>query len=370
MKITRVEAQHVRLNQVREIADGTQDCLVVRLHTDDGLTGLGEVTSCSYVAKAVIEAPRSAPFRHGLAAVIEGMDPIQRDDVIAVMEEGTAWYGPEGVTRHAMSAIDMALWDLAGKAAGKPVRQLIDNDASATVSCYASAYCPETPELVASLAATFVQQGYRAVKFGWGPFGSDPSLDVELVAAARQALGPEVDLMMDAGRAWDVDTALERTQLLAPFDLHWLEEPLRPLDFTGYGRLCAASTMPIAAGEALTGVTDFERLIVDGGVHIVQPDLGHIGGISFAERVVAMADDCDARTVPHAFGTGVLLVASAQWASAHSGLTEYTESESPLSTNLVRHTMRFEDGRLHLGNAAGLGVELNEDMLAQFAVTD
>lgn len=366
MKITRVEARHLRLSKVREIADGTQDCLVVRLHTDDGLTGLGEVTSCSYVAKAVIEAPRSAPYRHGLASVIEGMDPMERDDIIAAMEDGTAWYGPEGVARHAMSAIDMALWDLCGKATGTPLYRLLDGGASATVSCYASAYCPETPEQVADLATAFVQSGYRAVKFGWGPFGTDPSRDVEIVAAARQALGPEVDLMMDAGRAWDVDEAMQRTQLIAPFDLHWLEEPLQPLDFSGYGRLCAASPIPIAAGEALTGMADFERLVLEGGIHVVQPDLGHIGGISFGQRVGAVARGCHTRMVPHAFGTGVLLAASAHWASAQSGLTEYTESESPLATDLVRQSMRFTNGQLHLGDAPGLGVELNDDVLERF----
>ena len=368
MKITRVEALHVRLAAVREIADGTQDCLVVRLHTDEGVTGLGEVTSCSYVAKAVIEAPRSAPFRHGLAAVIVGMDPTQRDDVISAMEEGTAWYGPEGVTRHAMSAIDMALWDLCGKVAGVPVRKLLDSEAPATVSCYASAYCPDTPEAVAERSRSFLAQGYRAVKFGWGPFGAEPSLDVELAAAAREALGPDTLLMMDAGRAWDLDTALQRAQSLVPFDLHWLEEPLPPRDFAGYGRLCAASALPIAAGEALTGVDDFERLLVEGGVDVVQPDLGHIGGLSFGERIATLADHCQAQVVPHAFGTGVLQAASAQWAAARSGLTEYTESESPLSTSLVRHTMKFDNGLLQLSDAAGLGVVLNEDVVRKFIV--
>ena len=358
----------MRLTHVREVADGTQDCLLVRLHTDDGITGLGEVTSCSHVARAVIEAPRSAPFRHGLAAVIEGLDPTDRDGVIAAMEEGTSWYGPEGVLRHAMSAIDIALWDICGKTAGQPVRGLLDDGAPATVACYASVYCPDTPEQVAAVAGSFREQGCRAVKFGWGPFGRHPSRDVELVAAAREALGPQIELMMDAGRAWDVDTALERADLLAPFDLHWLEEPLQPHDVVGYRRLGAASPVPIAAGEALTAVADFEQLLVAGGIDVVQPDLGHIGGISFGQRVAALATRCQARAVPHAFGTGVLQAASAHWAAAHSGLTEYTQSASPLTTSLVRHSMRFVDGALNLGDEPGLGVELDEEVLRQFLV--
>ena len=125
MKITHIEAIHLRLPKVVEAADGTQDCLIVRVHTDAGITGLGEVVSCSYVAKAVIEAPRSAPFRHGLAAIITGMDALDFDAIHNAMIEGVSWYGPGGVARQAMSGIDMALWDIWGKAEGKASAQAI-----------------------------------------------------------------------------------------------------------------------------------------------------------------------------------------------------------------------------------------------------
>ena len=125
MKITNIEAIHLRLPEIVEAADGTQDCLIVRVHTDAGITGLGEVVSCSYVAKAVIEAPRSAPFRHGLSAIVTGMDALDFDAIHNAMIEGVSWYGPGGVARQAMSGIDMALWDIWGKAEDKPVRQFI-----------------------------------------------------------------------------------------------------------------------------------------------------------------------------------------------------------------------------------------------------
>ena len=112
MKITRVQALHYRLPVVKEVADGTQDCLLVRVQTDAGISGLGEVVSGSYVARAVVEAPQSAPFRHGLAHIVEGMDPLDTEAVFQAMFEGTYWYGPGGVSRHAMSGVDMALWDL------------------------------------------------------------------------------------------------------------------------------------------------------------------------------------------------------------------------------------------------------------------
>ena len=219
MKITEIEALHLRLPVVQEVADGTQDCLIVRVHTDAGLTGLGEVVSCSYVARSVIEAPRSAPFRHGLASIVEGMDAEDIDAVLQAMIEGTAWYGPGGVTRQAMSGIDMALWDLRGKAMGVPVRALLSETPVDAIPCYASVLWPERPELMAASAQGFLEQGYRAVKYGWAPMGPDPDLDEALVAAAREALGPEINLMVDAGRAWNVETAMERVERFQKYDV-------------------------------------------------------------------------------------------------------------------------------------------------------
>jgi L-alanine-DL-glutamate epimerase-like enolase superfamily enzyme len=369
MKITQVEALHLRLPLVKEVADGTQDCLLVRLHTDEGLTGLGEVVSCSYVARAVIEAPRSAPFRHGLGAILAGMDVFDQEGIEQALLHGTGWYGPGGVTRHAMSGVDMALWDLRGQAAGKPVRRLLRPNAADHIPCYASVLWPERPEQVRESAAGFLAQGYRAVKYGWGPMGKDAALDEELVAAARQALGPQVALMVDAGRAWDADTALGRAEAFARYSIAWLEEPLHPYDFAGHGRLCAASPVPIAGGEFLTLNEEYERLLGEGRIQVVQPDLGRVGGISWGQRLATLANQHRCRPVPHAYGTGVLLAASAQWAAAlEEPLTEYTRAPSPLARDLARHTTRFEEGMLKLSDAPGLGVELDESVVAKYQV--
>jgi L-rhamnonate dehydratase len=370
VKITRVEAIHLRLPRVEEVADGTQDCLVVRVHTDAGLTGLGEVVSCSYVARAVLEAPRSAPFRHGLAEIVVGMDPLDPEKAMRAMIQGTAWYGPGGVARHAMSGVDMALWDIRGQAEGKPLRSLLGRTAAAAVPCYASVLWPARPERVAASARAFVDQGYRAVKYGWAPMGPDLELDVELVAAAREALGPDLDLMVDAGRAWDVDGALARVERFRPYRLFWLEEPLHPYDIEGYRRLAAEASMPIAAGEAVTLLEEYERLLQGSRIQVVQPDLGRVGGITQGQRIAALALESGAWPVPHAFGTGVLLAASAQWAAATARpLTEYTRAPSPLARELVRHDMEFRQGMLLLGDAAGLGAELDEAVVARYRVS-
>ena len=369
MKITQVEALHLRLPVVQEVADGTQDCLLVRVHTDVGLTGLGEVVSCSYVARAVIEAPRSAPFRHGLAAIVQGMDATDIAAVSQAMIEGTAWYGPGGVTRQAMSGIDMALWDLRGKAAGKPLRALLSETAADAVPCYASVLWPDRPDLVPVSAHVFLEQGYRAVKYGWTPMGPDPDLDEALVAAARDALGADVHLMVDAGRAWDAQTARERINRFQKYEVFWLEEPLAPYDTTGYRTLTEASSIPIAAGEAFTLTEEYEHLLRKGRIHVVQPDLGRVGGITGGQHIANLAQETGVWVVPHAFGTGVLLAASTQWAAAsQKPLTEFTRAPSPLARDLAHHDMVFRDGMLHLTDAPGLGVELDEQVAAAYRV--
>ncbi len=369
MKITQVEAIHLRLPQVKEVADGTQDCLIVRVFTDAGITGLGEVVSCSYVARAVVESPRSAPFRHGLAAIVTGMDASDIDGVQKAMIHGTAWYGPGGVARQAMSGIDMALWDIRGKTSGKPVRKLLCEHAVDAIPAYASILWPEKPEWVGESARGFLEQGYRAVKYGWAPMGPDADLDEELVAAAREALGPGVDLMVDAGRAWNAETALSRVDRFQKYNVFWLEEPLHPYDIAGYRTLSEQSAIPIAGGEAMTLVEEYADLLHNGKIHIIQPDLGRVGGLSGGLAIEQLAHGTGARAVPHAFGTGVLLSASAQWAAASSRpLTEYTRAPSPLAQHLARHDMTFKDGLLHLSDAPGLGVELNDDVVATYRV--
>ena len=370
MKVTKVEALHFRLPVVREIADGTQDCLLVQVHTDAGITGLGEVVSCSYVARAVIEAPRSAPFRHGLAAIVEGMFAEEIELATQEMIDGSIWYGPGGVVRQAMSGIDMALWDIRGKTLGQPVRNLLSQTAVNQVPCYASVLWPDQPEEITASVETFLEQGYQAVKYGWGPMGPDPALDESLVASAREALGAEIDLMVDAGRVWDVETAYSRVEQLKKYDLYWLEEPLNPYDIKGYRELSANSSIPIASGEALTLKKDFKQLIIQSKVPIVQPDLGRVGGFSAGQKIDLLAQETGSRAVPHAFGTGVLLAASTQWAAARQKpLTEFTRAPSPLAQELVLHDITFKDGMLTLPDTPGLGVTLNNHIAEKYRVS-
>jgi L-rhamnonate dehydratase len=186
MKITDVEAIHLRLPQVEEIADGTQDVLVVKLHTDAGLVGIGEVTSQSYVCKAVFEAPRSAERRHGLAHLLRGQDPLDVVGLWQRMYYHTNRYGRRGAALHAISGADIALWDLRGKILDRPVSELMGTPQRKTVRAYASYLFGETPAHTFEVGRRAVDLGLTAVKFGWGR--SDVTLPSTLRTSTQRAV--------------------------------------------------------------------------------------------------------------------------------------------------------------------------------------
>ena len=371
MKITDVEAIHCRVPDVAEIADGTLDVLIVKIHTDSGLTGLGEVTSQSYVCKAIFEAPRSAQRRHGLATILKGEDPRDVERLWQKMYYETNRYGRRGAAIHGISGADIALWDLKGKIEGKPLFDLFGGAERKTVRAYASLLFGETTAETARLGKEAVELGLTAVKFGWGPFGKDPQHDLEQVRAAREAIGEHRELMVDAGHAWDWQTALERAKLIEPYDILWLEEPLSQDDRRGYSELCKRSPVPIAGGEGDVTHWDFEDLI-ERGIHVVQPDVAFCGGLTVARKVSEMAAAAGRRCVPHCFSTGINLAASLHWMASlrHGDLVEYCLRPSPLMRKLVANLPPLVDGRVIVPDGPGLGIELDEEILEKYRVRE
>lgn len=370
MKISAVEPIHLRVPVVEALPDGTLDVLVVLIHTDEGLTGIGEVTSQSYVCKACFEAPRSAARRHGLTSILLGEDPSDPERLWQKMYYETNRYGRRGAAIHAISGADIALWDLKGKIEGKPVSELLGGTHRSTVRAYASVLFGDTPDDTAALAREFVGLGLTAAKFGWGPFGQDADTDVAHVQAARDVLGDDRDLMVDAGHAWDVETAKQRAKLLAPLNIGWLEEPLSQDDRKGYAELCAESPVPIAAGEGDVTHWDFEDLI-ERGLHVVQPDVAFCGGLTVCRQVSDMCQTHSRRAVPHCFSTGINLAASLHWmASIPDGdLVEYCLRPSPLMRKLVKNLPPLVDGRVPVPDGPGLGIELDQNIIDEFRVT-
>jgi len=369
MRITDVEAIHLRLPEIEDVADGTQDVLVVLIHTDEGVTGIGEVTSQSYVAKAVFEAPHSAERRHGLKHILVGEDPLNTEALWKRMYYHTNRYGRRGVAVHAISGADIALWDIRGKVEGKPVCELLGVKHRDSVRAYASYLFGDTVAGTTELAREAVDLGLTAAKFGWGPFGQDPQEDFAHVEAARQVLGDGRDLMVDAGHAWQWETAVERAKLLEPLRIDWLEEPLSQDDRKGYQELCRRSPIAIAAGEGDVTHWDFEDL-VERGLHVIQPDVAFCGGLTVAKKVSEMAEDAGRRCVPHCFSTGINLTASLHWmASTPNGdLVEYCLRPSPLMRKLVKNLPPLENGRVPVPTGPGLGIELDEETLGHYRV--
>lgn len=369
MKITKVEALHLSIPKVREIADGTQDVLLVRVATDEGIVGYGEVVSSSYIGRAVVEAPKSAPRRHGLAAVLIGKDPLDPIARWNDMYEASRWYGRSGVALHVISGIDTALWDITARAAGKSVADLWGRRRR-EVRAYASVLFPDTPDEAAALTERMLAKGVTAIKYGWGAFGRDRALDLALMTAIRRTAGDKIDIMVDVGRIWDAKTAIERgNELFERFNITWLEEPLHDEDFDGYRTLSAAAKGRIAGGEAEDTFAAFEKLL-DNGVHVVQPDVGRAGGLTVCRRVSESAARHGAWAVPHCFGTGVNLAASIQWmgAAPEAQFNEYPFTESPLRNELVIGVPEPVDGMIPIPDAPGIGIEINEAVVERFRV--
>src|SRR5437763_5483663 len=184
----------MRLPMVNERCDGSQDTLVVKVHTDAGITGVGEVDSSPAVAKAIVDAPISHKISRGLAECVLGQDPFEIDRLIHLMYEGTIFFGRQGAVIQAMSGIEIALWDIVGKATKRPVFQLLGGGFRKTFRAYASILFGDTPAETERIGRDLVKQGYKAVKFGWGPMGQGEASDLAHVQAARRGVGADAEL--------------------------------------------------------------------------------------------------------------------------------------------------------------------------------
>jgi L-alanine-DL-glutamate epimerase-like enolase superfamily enzyme len=369
MKISRIEALHLRLPRIEGKADGTQEVVVVRVETDAGLVGHGEVVSNSTVGRAIIEAPMSAPFRHGLGAALAGSDPLDPEARWADMYHASRWYGRRGAAIHAMAGIDTALWDIVGQHRGLPCHA-VWGTRRRRIPAYASVLFPETPAAAAALATELAGRGFGAIKFGWNRFGRDRDWDLAVLAEIRRAIGDKIGLAVDAGRVWSADTAIARApELFERFDLLWLEEPLHEDDLEGYGRLAAAVRGRIATGETEERESDF-RALIERGVRVIQPDVGRAGGLTICRRLSTLAAGKGIWCLPHSFGTGVNLTASAQWmASAEEApYMEYPVTPSPLRNDLVQGIPAMVDGQVEVGDRPGLGIALDPATIERFRV--
>ncbi|MBV9173605.1 MAG: mandelate racemase/muconate lactonizing enzyme family protein [Chloroflexi bacterium] len=374
MKITEVEAIVLRQPSLDEgIADGSQDDLVLRVHTDAGIVGVGEVDSAPEVARAVIEAPASHAIASGLRHVLIGEDPLEVERLWDKMYRAAIYYGRRGVVLHALSGIDIALWDIKGKALGKPVSELIGGARRDRVRAYASTLMPDTEaETERKVSGLIERYGFTAVKLGWGPQGQDWQHDVRLARAARRAAGDAVDVLIDAGLGYgaDVETATRVAREYEQLRIFWLEEPFLPDELEAYAALADGVDIRIAAGEQDTTVAGFRELVERGHVDVCQPDVTRCGGITEILRIADYARQQGKACVPHAWKSGIIKAASLHVNAVlpEAWFQEYCVAETPLNMELTRQSFALRDGYVDVPTAPGLGVDLDSQVLERYSV--
>jgi L-alanine-DL-glutamate epimerase-like enolase superfamily enzyme len=356
-----------------EEAPGVRHLCLVKVSTDAGLVGWSDVETQPHIAKAVVEAPASGSgMFEGLRELAVGEDPFEVERLWDRLYRGSIYYGRRGAAIQAISGIDIACWDIIGKTTGQPVYKLLGAGYRDRVRAYASTLFRPTPEAMAEAARDYVGRGFTAIKFGWGVFGQDPGRDVELVAAARAAIGDEVELMIDAG--WLVrrtpKEAVAMVRRLEPYRPYWIEEPLAPDDYDGYRVLAESVETPIAAGEQEATLPGFDTLLHRGGVDILQPDLSRCGGFTIARKIADLADLRNVAVCPHAWLTDLLTAASLHLNAylKRSLFLEFNVSSSPMLRELCREPLRLEDGFIRVPQGPGLGVEVNEDTIARYRI--
>lgn len=373
MRITSVEAIILRQPGMdTSIADGSQDALIVRVHTDAGITGIGEVDSQPNVIKAIIDAPASHANAAGLGGLLIGEDPMEIDRLWQKMFQRSIYYGRRGAAIHAISGIDLALWDIRGKALGLPVYQLLGGPHRTTFRCYASTLMPDTPDETRRVVSELCEKGFTAIKLGWGPFGRDADLDVALVAAARQAAGDDIDLMFDIGNGWSsADHAIRQVRRFEEHHPYWVEEPFMPDDIEAYAKLADTVETRIAAGEEDVTRWGFRDLIERGRVDVVQPDVTRAGGISECLRIAQLASMHDKEIVTHSWSTGIIKAASLHFLAAipRSNLFEYCVQETALNQALTKERFPLQDGYVSVPSGPGLGIEIDDDVVEEFRVS-
>jgi L-alanine-DL-glutamate epimerase-like enolase superfamily enzyme len=338
---------------------------LVEVETDEGLVGLG---SC-YTTRALVEAALAILKPHFIGA--SALEPERTSET---MRQSMFWLGRGGSVEHTISGLDIALWDLWGKALGQPVSKLLGGNYRDRIKPYASMLFDDPPRLAEKLQEQ-IERGFRAIKMGWRPFGRvSRQLDEHLVKTARDTVGDDVELMVDAGGSeqfWPhgVTWARETARMLGDYGVTWFEEALVPDDVEGFRQLRESSPVLVATGEVLTRRQSFQPFITGRAVDIIQPDLTKCGGLSEGRRLAWMAADHGVLLVPHGWNTAVGVAADLAL-SAAMPLARWVEFQTgvPYIEDLVLPRFQLDaEGMLRVPTGPGLGIQLNPDAMGKFA---
>lgn len=367
MKITSVETIELEapLAKPWKISTFTLSTLtasLVRIRTDEGVSGIGEAIARlgPGVATTVVHEI--------LAPVLLGQNP---ENIEGLWESMARTMRPRGHSRgyhlEAMAGVDIALWDLLGQAAGKPVWQLLAGHGRASIPAYASSILIDTPQRMADEARALKAAGYRAIKV---KVGQSVRGDTERIEAVRDAVGGEVEIMLDANSGFDPTAAIQFGRAAERLGIFWLEEPVHPDDLQGYRRIRSAlKDVRLAAGEGEFTASGFLPFLEEGLLDVVQPDIARCSGFTGARRVAALASAYNVAFAPHTGASGpVCIAATMHLAAAVPNLLTFEDMyiDNPLNTILRHELPRHSDGHIAVPTGSGLGVVLDEEVLARF----
>lgn len=372
MRVEQVDFTYLAIDNIRDVGDGSQDALLVKVTLSDGSVGYGECEAAPLPSIAAWCCPMSHSACHPLRDIVLGAQIDTPADIFALTDAVRTRCFDLLQADHTLSGIDIALWDALGKHCGEPVWKLLGYQKSFPKIPYASQLFGDTPEETYHKAKKCKKAGFLAAKFGWGPFGRDLKADNAHIHAARRGLGDNVQLLVDAGTYWvnDVRAAAQRAAALLECRVGWLEEPFRSSALKSYAALAEhCPGIPLAAGEGshepemACNMLDFAKL------QYVQIDTGRIGGITSAYKVAEYLSGKNAKYVNHTFTTPLALAASLQPFAGlrESELCEYPTEASELAVAFVKNPLKRDaDGLLRLSEAPGLGVEVDTVALKRF----
>jgi L-rhamnonate dehydratase len=351
---------------------GPAYAVLVRVGTDEGLSGIGSVGVGNGAAAYVIE--------HHLKQLVAGENPFDVEFLWEKMFRSTLNYGRKGLVLEAISAIDIALWDILGKATHQPVYNLLGGRTRERIRVYASRlYAHKDLELLSEKARAFVRQGFTAIKqrFGYGPQDGIQGMrnNLKLVKTVRDAVGPDIELAADAYMGWDVTYAIRMIRMIedAGLNLQWVEEPVIPEDVDGYAEIRSAVNTPISGGEHEFTRYGYRELIRKQAVDIMQPDVNRVGGITEARKIWAMASAYNLSVIPHA---GQLHNYHLVMSHLNSPIAEYfpapdeggAPDDDTLFWRLLVGEPRAKNGFISLSDTPGLGLEFNEENVRQWRI--
>ena len=388
MKITDVET-YVLLadNYDPNLTSSAQDTCLVIIKTDEGIEGYGECDTSPWVAKAFIESPGTHTMDQCVKDILIGSDPLKIDDLWSKIYVGTAMTGRRGAGVNAISAVDMALWDIRGKYENKPVFELMGGKKQDEVIPYASLQpvghsFQEYKDSLVEWATKAKDLGFRAVKsevtlsgpYAHSGLNENDDKATEVVAAVRKALGPDIKLMIDVQYRWlNADEALPIVKDWEEFDIYFLETPIWTDDIKGYARMHDEAPMKIAAGEWLSTRYEFEDLIINGKIDVAQPDVGRCGGLTEAMKIAKFSQEHKRIIVPHCWKTSVSISATAHFAfnTPNCAFIEYLPPQlcvEILRKELATEGFEYIDGRILPPTKPGLGIELNRNAIKKYQV--